>query len=79
MSQTYEFYTARADEAAADAASATLDNVRERALRSEATWRALAHQASRTKTGSGFFGGPAFGLFALGTHAVSHDLARLVG
>lgn len=45
MSQTYEFYTARASEAAADAQSATLDNVRQRALRSEATWRGLADQA----------------------------------
>ena len=45
MSQTYEFYSARAKEAAADAAAATLDNVRERALRAEATWTTLANQA----------------------------------
>ncbi|NNC53608.1 MAG: hypothetical protein HKO08_11280 [Erythrobacter sp.] len=45
MSQSYEFYRARADEAAADAKTATLANVRERALRSEATWRGLAEQA----------------------------------
>ncbi|MEZ5680147.1 MAG: hypothetical protein R3E14_02505 [Erythrobacter sp.] len=45
MSQTYDFYTARAREAAADAKAATLDNVRDRALRSEATWTALAAQA----------------------------------
>lgn len=45
MSQSYEFYCSRADEAAADAKSATLANVRERALRSEATWRGLAEQA----------------------------------
>lgn len=45
MSQTYDFYFARAKEAAADAAAATLDNVRDRALRSEATWTALANQA----------------------------------
>ncbi|MBT8427463.1 MAG: hypothetical protein KJO02_05475 [Erythrobacter sp.] len=45
MSQSYEFYRARADEAAADAKAATLANVRERALRSEATWRGLAEQA----------------------------------
>ena len=45
MSQTYEFYSARADEAAADAKAAKLANVRERALRSEATWRGLAEQA----------------------------------
>ena len=35
--QTYEFYSARAAEAAADAQAATLDNVRDRALRAEAT------------------------------------------
>lgn len=45
MSQTYEFYSARADEAAADAKAAELANVRERALRSEKTWRGLAEQA----------------------------------
>ena len=45
MSQTYEFYAARASEAAAEAKKATLDNVRERALRSEATWLGLAKQA----------------------------------
>jgi len=45
VSQTYEFYTARAREAAADAEAATLDNVRERALRSEKTWQVLADQA----------------------------------
>ncbi len=45
MSQTYEFYSTRAKEAAAEAKAATLDNVRERALRSEKTWRALADQA----------------------------------
>lgn len=48
MSQTYEFYTARADEAAAEAEVAQLDNVRDRALRSEKTWRSLAVQAQRT-------------------------------
>ena len=45
MAQTYEFYTARAEEAAAEAAKASLDNVRERALRAEQTWRGLADQA----------------------------------
>ena len=45
MSQTFEFYQARADEAAADAQEATLENVRERALRAEKTWRGLAEQA----------------------------------
>ena len=45
MAQTYEFYTARAEEAAAEAAKASLANVRERALRAEQTWRGLADQA----------------------------------
>jgi len=45
MSQTYEFYSARAEEAAADAKDAELANVRDRALRSEKTWRGLAEQA----------------------------------
>ena len=47
MSQTYEFYAARAEESAADARSAKLTNVRERALRSEQTWRGLAEQARK--------------------------------
>ncbi|MBX7459796.1 hypothetical protein [Qipengyuania huizhouensis] len=45
MSQTYEFYSTRAEEAAADAKAAELANVRDRALRSEKTWRGLAEQA----------------------------------
>ena len=45
MAQTFEFYQERADAAAAAADKATLDNVRERELRSEKTWRALADQA----------------------------------
>lgn len=45
MAQTYEFYRDRADEAAAKAKEAKLDNVRDRELRSEKTWRALANQA----------------------------------
>jgi hypothetical protein len=48
MAQTYEFYNERADEAATLAAQATLENVRERELRSEKTWRGLAEQARRT-------------------------------
>lgn len=47
MAQTYEFYSERADEAAAHAAKATLDNVRERELRSEKTWRGLAEHARK--------------------------------
>jgi hypothetical protein len=48
MAQTYEFYCERADEAAALAEKATLENVRERELRSEKTWRGLAEHARRT-------------------------------
>jgi hypothetical protein len=47
MAQTYEFYCERADEAAALAELATLDNVRERELRSERTWRGLAEHARK--------------------------------
>lgn len=47
MSLTYEFLTARADEAANEAEKAVLDNVRRRALRSEAAWRGMAARARR--------------------------------
>jgi hypothetical protein len=47
MAQTFEFYDARANEAAAEAKRAKLDNVRERCLRAEKTWRGLAQQAER--------------------------------
>ncbi len=47
MNQTLEFYTQRVSEAEAEAKAATLDNVRDRALRSAATWRGLADQARR--------------------------------
>ena len=50
MSQTFEFYDARAKDAAAEAKAATLDNVRERSLRAEKTWRGLAVQARKVKT-----------------------------
>ena len=49
MSQTYEFYAERAREAAEEAAAATLDNVRERNLRAQKTWSALAEQAGKVK------------------------------
>lgn len=49
MSQSYEFYIERAREAAQEAAAATLDNVRERNLRAESMWTALAEQAHRVK------------------------------
>tara|TARA_R100001129_G_scaffold164290_1_gene130359 strand:+ start:466 stop:684 length:219 start_codon:yes stop_codon:yes gene_type:complete len=45
MAQSYEFYCARAEEAAAAAEAAQLDRVRERELRAEKTWRGLAHHA----------------------------------
>ena len=48
MAQTYEFCSERADEAADLTAKATLDNVRDRELRSEKTWRGLAEQARKT-------------------------------
>jgi hypothetical protein len=50
MSQTHEFYTARAEEAAAEAQNAALDNVRERALRSEAAWRQMADRLIQVET-----------------------------
>jgi hypothetical protein len=45
--QSFEFYTARADQSAAEASAADLANVRDRALRSEKSWRGLAAQAKR--------------------------------
>ena len=50
MSQTFGFYNARANEAAAEADAATLDNVRERNLRAAKTWRGLADQARKVMT-----------------------------
>ena len=47
MAQTYEFYTERAEAAAQAADDADLENVRERELRSEKTWRSLAEQARK--------------------------------
>ena len=49
MSSTSDFYLARADECAREAAGASLDNVRERNLRSEAAWRAMANQLLRAE------------------------------
>jgi hypothetical protein len=43
-----EIYLARAAEAKADADQATLANVRDRALRSEAAWADMAARAERT-------------------------------
>ena len=49
MSNQHEFYLARAAEARADADAATLDNVRDRCLRSEAAWVEMAARAGRTE------------------------------
>lgn len=43
-----DMYLARAAEARADAEAATLDNVRDRCLRSEAAWSDMADRAGRT-------------------------------
>jgi hypothetical protein len=47
MALSYDFLVARADEAASEAANARLDNVRDRALRSEAAWRDMAAREKR--------------------------------
>jgi len=49
MSQGFDFYDERAKAAAAEAEAATLDNVRDRALRSEAAWRQMADRALTTE------------------------------
>lgn len=49
MSQSYEFYDRQALAARADADGALLDNVRDRALRSEAAWRQLANRARQVE------------------------------
>lgn len=49
MSISFEFANERAAEAARDAETAQLDNVRDRALRSEAAWRDMADRALKTE------------------------------
>ena len=44
-----DMYLLRADEARAQAQETTLDNVRDRCLRSEAAWREMAARAERTE------------------------------
>ena len=44
-----QFYRDRAAQARADADAATLDNVRNRCLRSEAAWTVLADRAEKTE------------------------------
>jgi hypothetical protein len=48
MSLTSEFYLARAEDSAREAANATLDNVRDRCRRSEAAWRQMADRLIRS-------------------------------
>lgn len=48
MSANHEFYLARAAEARADAEAAVLANVRDRCLRAEAAWTAMADRAARS-------------------------------
>ncbi len=44
MALSYEFLIQRAEQAAHEAASSLLENVKEHALRSEAAWRTMADQ-----------------------------------
>jgi hypothetical protein len=44
-----EFFRARAAQAHAEGKAATLDHVRERCLRSQAAWQALADKAERSE------------------------------
>ena len=48
MATTREFYLARAAEARAQAEASTLDNVRERHLRSATAWEEMADRVART-------------------------------
>ena len=48
-STNLEFFLTRAAQARADAEAATLEHVRERCLRSEAAWTALADRAERSE------------------------------
>lgn len=51
MSLTSNFYLARAAESAREAEQATLENVRERCLRSEAAWRSMAERLLSNEVG----------------------------
>ena len=50
MSSQAELFRARADDARAEAQAATLDNVRDRAIRSAEAWEAMAARATRGET-----------------------------
>jgi hypothetical protein len=47
MSNDSDLFRARAEQCRTEAAEATLDNVRERCLRSEAAWIAMAERGER--------------------------------
>lgn len=49
MSTTRDFYLVRAEEARAEAAKASLANVRERNLRAAAAWQVMADRAAHTE------------------------------
>jgi hypothetical protein len=49
MSAQHQFYLERAAEARAIAAAATLDNVRDRWLQSEASWTEMAARSERAE------------------------------
>ena len=48
-SSNLDFFLARAAQARAEGEAATLDHVRERCMRSEAAWQALADRAERSE------------------------------
>lgn len=49
ISTQLQFYVARAEQARADADAATLDNVRDRCMRSYESWTMLAERAAKTE------------------------------
>lgn len=49
MALSYEFLIQRAEQAAQEAAGSLLENVKERALRSEAAWRTMADQVLKVE------------------------------
>ena len=51
MALSYEFLIQRAEQAAQEAAGSLLENVKERALRSEKAWRTMASQVLEVTRG----------------------------
>lgn len=49
MSNTSDFYLTQAEKCAADAAASTLSQVRDRNLRAEQAWRAMAERLIQTE------------------------------